>query len=245
MMTTELAAGERLRTVSGENVARMKTDLALTDADSYAPETLRRIRTISGSDAVVLGSYVVVPSRAGGPIRVDLQIQDTGSGATLFRDRVVGTEEALLRVVAQAGSLLRSSLGVPDLSGESAKQVQASLPSSPDAARLYAQGIEKVRVYDAADPGNALVQSALAVAWGQLGYEQKAREAAKKALELASGLSREEHLTIEARYNESVHNYDRAAEIYRSLQEFFPDNPDYALRLAGTQTTAGRPKEAL
>jgi tetratricopeptide (TPR) repeat protein len=257
MLTTELAAGERLRTVSGENVARMKTDLALTDADSYAPETLRRIRTISGSDAVVLGSYVVVPSRAGGQIRVDLQIQDTGSGATLFRDSVVGTEEALLRVVAQAGSLLRSSLGVPDLSGESAKQVQASLPSSPDAARLYAQGIEKLRVYDAvdargalekaaaADPGNALVQSALAVAWGQLGYDQKAREAAKKALELASGLSREEHLTIEARYNESVHNYDRAAEIYRSLQEFFPDNPDYALRLAGTQTTAGRPKEAL
>ncbi len=257
MLTTELAEGERLRTVSGENVARMKTDLALADADSYAPETLRRIRTISGSDAVVLGSYVVVPSRAGRQIRVDLQIQDTGSGATVFRDSVSGTEEALLRVVAQAGSLLRSSLGVPDLSGDSAKRVQASLPSSPDAARLYAQGIEKLRVYDAvdardalekaaaADPANALVQSALAAAWGQLGYDQKAREAAKRARDLASGLSREEHLTIEARYNESVHNYDRAAEIYRSLQEFFPDNPDYALRLAGTQTTAGRPKEAL
>ncbi|HKT48552.1 MAG TPA: tetratricopeptide repeat protein [Candidatus Acidoferrales bacterium] len=257
MLTTELAAGEKLRTVSGENVARMKTDLALADADSYAPETLKKIRTISGSDAVVLGSYVVVPNRGGGQIRVDLQIQDTGSGKTVFRESVSGTQESLLGVVAQAGTLLRKSLGVPELTGDAAKQVQASLPGSPDAARLYAQGLERLRMYDsvaardtlekavAADPSNAMVQSALAVAWGQLGYDEKAREAAKKALDLASGLSRENHLDIEARYNESVRNNDRVVEIYKSLHEFFPDNPDYALRLASAQTTAAKPKEAL
>ena len=38
MVTTELAGGERLRTIAGETVARMKTDLALSDADSYAGE---------------------------------------------------------------------------------------------------------------------------------------------------------------------------------------------------------------
>ena len=40
MLTTELAAGEQLRTVPGENVARMKVDLSLPDADTYGKETL-------------------------------------------------------------------------------------------------------------------------------------------------------------------------------------------------------------
>ena len=44
MLTTELAAGEQLRTIPGENVARMKIELALADADTYAPDTLGRIR---------------------------------------------------------------------------------------------------------------------------------------------------------------------------------------------------------
>jgi TolB-like protein len=60
MLTTELAAGEKLRTIPGENVARMKIDLSLTDADSYAPDTLARIRKHLGSDYVVLGSYLAL-----------------------------------------------------------------------------------------------------------------------------------------------------------------------------------------
>src|SRR5262249_41790700 len=44
---------------------------------------------------------------------------------------------------------------------------------------------------------------------------------------------------------ESIHNYPRAVEIYKSLREVFPDNPDYALGLVTMQTLAGNPKEAL
>ena len=49
MLTTELAAGETMRTIPGENVTRMKIELALADADSYAPDTLARIRQNLGS----------------------------------------------------------------------------------------------------------------------------------------------------------------------------------------------------
>ena len=43
MLTTEVGAGEKLRTIPGENVARMKTNLSLVDADSYGADTLRKI----------------------------------------------------------------------------------------------------------------------------------------------------------------------------------------------------------
>src|SRR5205085_1617456 len=44
MLTTELAAGGQLRIVSGENIARAKSDLLLSDTDSYAADTLLRLR---------------------------------------------------------------------------------------------------------------------------------------------------------------------------------------------------------
>jgi hypothetical protein len=44
MLTTELAAGEQLRTIPGESVAQMKVSLAPPETDSYSKETLARIR---------------------------------------------------------------------------------------------------------------------------------------------------------------------------------------------------------
>ena len=50
MLTTELAAGDKLRTVPGENVARAKADLALPDAESLAAETLSKVHNILGAN---------------------------------------------------------------------------------------------------------------------------------------------------------------------------------------------------
>ena len=55
MLTTELGATQRLRVISGENIARMKADLSLPDADSYTRDSLGRIRGNLGTDMVVLG----------------------------------------------------------------------------------------------------------------------------------------------------------------------------------------------
>ena len=46
MLSTELAAGEQVRTIPGENVARMKFDLSLADADSFGQESLAKIAII-------------------------------------------------------------------------------------------------------------------------------------------------------------------------------------------------------
>src|SRR5262249_45278707 len=209
MLTTELAAGEALSTIPSENVSRMRTDLALTDSGSYAADTLKRFRTISGCDAVVLGSYLVVPDRSGGTIRVNLNIQETSSGETLANVSETGGKDQLLEVVSRAGSKLRDSLGAPAVTPEQATQTRAAQPSSSAAAQLYAEGLDKLRAFDSVaardllekaakvDPSNANIQVARAVAWGQLGYDEKAREAAKLALDLSAKLSREEHLSIE------------------------------------------------
>src|SRR5207248_171303 len=44
---------------------------------------------------------------------------------------------------------------------------------------------------------------------------------------------------------ETLHDNDKAIEIYRTLFEFFPDTPDYGLRLATVQANTGRAPDAL
>jgi hypothetical protein len=74
----------------------------------------------------------------------------------------------------------------------------------------------------AADPNHPLSHSALAQAWSALGYESKAAEEAKRALDPSANLPREQRLAIEGNYREFARDLPAAIEIYRTLSNFFP-----------------------
>ena len=257
MLTTEMAAGEQLRTISGEDVVRTKLDLALTDGDTFGRDTLGRIRGHLGSDLLVLGSYLALGKESGGRIRLDFRLQDTVSGETVAAASESGTEDGLIDLVTRAGAELRQRLGIEPLSASGASVLRASLPSNPEAARLYAEGLARLRVFEAlqarelleravaADPDHAPAHSALAAAWSALGYDNRAQEQAKLAIDRSSDLSREERLSIEGRYREFSRDWMKAIDIYRTLSGFFPDSLDYGLRLAAAQVSAGQSKDAL
>ena len=254
MLTTELGAGEQLRTVAGENVAQMKTNLALPDADSYGRETLAKIRENLNADEVVVGSYVPLEKDQ---IRLDLRLQDAVAGETLASVSAKGREDQIDDLVSRAGAELRQKLGASAISATDAAAVKASLPSSAEAARLYSQGLAKLHARDALaahdllqkslalEPGFALAHSALATAWTTLGYDGKAAAEAKTAFGLSGGLGREDKLAIQAHYLEANHDWEGAIGIYRTLTQFFPDNLEYGLLLALAQNSAGKSKDAL
>ena len=257
MLTTELGAGEKLRTISGENVARAKNDLSLVDTDAFARDTLLRVRQNLGADLVLAGSYADLGRRSGGLVRLDIRIQDAVTGETIASVAEVGTENELFHLIAQAGSELRARVGVGDVSAVDRASVQASYPSTPQAARFYAEGSEKLRFYDAisakallekavaADPKYPLAHSALAKAWAALGYDKRAGDEAKIAFELSGNLSREERLLVEGQYREACKQWSLAIDIYRTVFGFFPDNLEYGLRLAAAQSSGGKPQDAL
>ncbi len=257
MLDAQLSAGQQLRVVSSEDVARMKIDLSLPAADSYGRDTLQKIRTHLGADVVVLGSYLDTGKDTGGKIRVDVRLQDARQGETIAVISQDGSEASLPELVTLSGAGLRQKLGIADVSTAEASQVAASTSASPEATRLYAEGLAKLQAYEAlaardllekaiaADPNYALSHAALAQAWSQLGYDKKAEEEAQKAFDLSANLTREQHLSVEGRYREFAHDFPAAIEIYRTLRNFFPDNLDYGLRLASAQRKAGRPKDSL
>jgi DNA-binding winged helix-turn-helix (wHTH) protein/tetratricopeptide (TPR) repeat protein len=256
-LATELSAGDQLRTVGAENIARMKMELQLPEMDSLGPDSLSRIRKDLGSDLVVAGSYAMLGKESNGQIRLDVRLLDTHTGETLFATSETGSDANLFNLASRAGENLREKLGIRKVTQAEAVEVALVLPSSPEAARLYAEGLAHLRVFNAlgaqssltraiaADPKFALAHSALATAWAQLGYGQNAVNEAKKSVELSSSLPRAERLLVEGRYRELSLEWDKAISIYHALFEFFPDNPDYGLQLAHAQIKAARWREAL
>lgn len=257
MLSTELAAGEQLLIFTGENVSRMKVELALPESASFSKDTLMRIKRSLGTDMVVLGSYADLGAASGGQLRVDLRLQDAATGETLASVVQTGTESNLFQLVASAGAQIRAKVGVAPISEAEGGRVRESMPSSPSVARLYSEGLSKLRVSDnleardlleqvvKADPGYAPGHSALASAYASLGYDARSQSEAKEAFRLATNLAREDRLAIEGSYWASERNWDKAIGLYSSLRSLFPDNLEYGLRLARTQTQAGQGKQAL
>ena len=248
MLTTELGATGQLRTISEENVARMKADLFLPESESLAPETLTKVERVLGTDMVVLGSYLNI----GGQIRVDLRVQDTSSGEIVAMSPAQGSAEKFLELVKQAGESLRQNCGAGQLSADERAAAEALDPASPDAMRFYSEGLARMRGFDflgardllkraiAADPNYPLAHSVLASVWSQLGYDENANEEVKKAFEMSAGLPRKDKLSVEAAYRKQNHEWEKALDLYRSLWTFFPDELDYGLELVDAQVLAGK-----
>lgn len=261
MLRTELRASDELRVVSGDDVARMEMELEMElELEAQPAEDLDRIRRASGADHVVTGSYTLLGERPQRQVRLDLQVQDALRGETLASVAETGAETELFDLVARVGTALRDRLGVarPDATPGLLEELRrAALPSNPEAARLYSEGLEDIRRFEPLaaqerltravelEPGHPLIHSGLAVAWSALGYEDRSRQEIQKALELSEGLPQAERRSIEARYYQALGDWDRAVEIWRSLLVQYPSNLEYGVRLASSQIQSGQAQAAL
>jgi DNA-binding winged helix-turn-helix (wHTH) protein/tetratricopeptide (TPR) repeat protein len=248
MLNTELAAGGRLRMISSEDVARVKREISLTPETTLSKSTLQHLRSNLGADVVVLGSYTLLPSnKSKRRIRLDVRMQDTALGETLREEAFTGDEDHLFDLASRAGVQLREELSPESGPTPAIEGLRASVPSNQLALQLYSEGRARLYAFDfigarkflqratAADPDYPLAHSALSEAWSRLGYTAEAHAEAKQALNHSHALSPEEALLVRGQYQETMSDWDGAADTYQSLFATFPDSVDYGLRLASVQ----------
>jgi tetratricopeptide (TPR) repeat protein len=244
MLTSELASGGKLHAIPAEDVVRWRSDLGTASESARYADLLRLARRNFGADTFVIGSYLVTGACPECRVRVDLGLYDAATGDRLATIIDEGPEQGLLDLTTRLGGKLRAELG--------AGGTPAGPPPwpAPGAAREYAEGLKALRRIDpmaardhlqaavTADPGNALIHSALADAWTSLGYGLRANEESRRAYELSTSLGRLDQLGIEARYRMSAQQWDRAIEIYQSIFRLFPDSLEDGLNLARAQWRA-------
>jgi tetratricopeptide (TPR) repeat protein/class 3 adenylate cyclase/TolB-like protein len=255
-LTSVLQAGEKVVTVPGETVAHMKTDLPLVEQTSYSPGTMTRVHNYLQCDYVIYGSYYDVGKEAGGRVQLNVTMQDTKTGeAVSFMDD--GTELTLPDLASRVGAVLRSKLGLPNISASEASIMQAEMPSTQEASRFYADGLAQLWRFDligaqeslqkaiGADQNFSLAHAELAEVWRRQGYDERAKEEAQKALDLSTHLGREQKLRVEAGFQEVSFEWDEAAESYQALWRVVRERPEYAYRAAEVQIRGGKADAAL
>jgi DNA-binding winged helix-turn-helix (wHTH) protein/Tfp pilus assembly protein PilF len=256
MLTTDLGAGGVLRTYPGDEIARAVSEVK-PSSNGVSQELLDHLRLVLGAEYAVSGAYAVLSEGGQEHVRLDLRIQKTTDGSVIASVWQEGSKDDLFLLVTRTGVELRQDLGAGSVAAGDERNSRDTLPSNLAAERSYVAGLAKLRNSAnseaknlllqavAADPLFPLAHMALADAWHGMGYQANEQAEAKRAWDLASGLSRENQLRIEARYSKTIQDWGKAMQDYRSLATFFPDNLDYVLDLAGTQIAGGKATEAL
>ena len=250
LLNIELSAGQQLKTLPLENVARMRTELSVTPQSAYPAQVLQRIRTNLGIDYAVSGAYLPNQQR----VRLDVALFDVRTGKQIVAISEEGAQDNLSEVARKCAIRIRSQLGVRlDPLGSGAQYASID----PAATESYARGMERLRQSDAmaalphledaakAAPSNPLVHSGLAAALSMLGLDHRAEQEAKLALDSSLGLSRVDQLEIEGRYRQMAHEWPRAIQVYQALFTLLPDDLEYGLLLASAQIHGGKASEAL
>jgi DNA-binding winged helix-turn-helix (wHTH) protein/TolB-like protein len=253
MLAADLGHDGSLRLVSSDDVASMRRDLGLRLDGPLGPQELGQIRRRLGSEWVVTGSYLLLEGQAQ-PLRVDVLLRRTGTGETRIAVSRRGQQKDLFALADSLAGELRQALGKPAAHEAEARD---AMPASPEAQRLYAEGLELLQRRDAlgasgrleaavaADPAFAGGWLALARSYELLGAERRAEDAALQAVQRSSGLPERQRLEAEAAYLRVARRRPEAAgrmrRVYELSHHTFPDG----LALGETQARAGQNREAL
>ncbi len=251
MLTTDLRMHKGVRVPSADDINHTLQQVHWTGTADPGPETLRELGSDLNCDHAVVGAYLVKGNR----IHLDLRVVNLLSGESEQESSFEQPEQALLPMLAAVGDRAASSLGITgDTSGQS-RALTSGL--NPAAYKLYAEGVARNRLYDfkgaindlqqstAADPTFPLAHLELSLAWTARGQEKQAAVEAERAVQLSSQLPREQQLVIQARTESVKHQYADAAETFRALYSFYPDNREYGRLLVQSLSTAGKNDQAV
>ncbi|HUO18940.1 MAG TPA: hypothetical protein VMU44_04150, partial [Steroidobacteraceae bacterium] len=250
MLGAELGVAENLQVVPDELVRDASADLSAPAAGGYSAETLTRLRQRLDADYAISGSYLVAGSADDAPLRVDIALQDTRTGALLASVSNQSQVSGLIALATEAGATLRSKLGAP-VPGQTLGLIANAQPPNLDVARRLGFALDALQHYDAARardelleavaeaPGYAPAYAYLAQAWSALGFRDKALAAAEQAAQKAANLPPEQRLQTEAVVDSAHAEWSKAAAAWRSLARLRPASIEYRLQAIDAQIAAG------
>jgi serine/threonine protein kinase/tetratricopeptide (TPR) repeat protein len=248
MLSTDVGQSSYLRMVSSDRLHQILHDLQISPDSTLDPNTLRRLAEFSSAETVVWGQY----ARFGDQIRIDAKLQDLKHDRTAALKAEAPNEKAVPEAVDRLAEAIRQNLAlspamVKELQTQSFKPSSKSLP----ALRYYNEGVQLLRrgrdleaqkqlqASIQQDPEFALAYSRLAQADANLGYDNQAEEAARKAVDLSENLPPQERYRIVASHARIMKDYPRAIEAYENLAKASPGDTDVQFTLGSLYEETG------
>jgi serine/threonine protein kinase/Tfp pilus assembly protein PilF len=240
MLSTDVGQSSHLRMVSSDRLHQILHDLQISPDSPLDPNTLGRLAEFSSAETVVWGQY----ARFGDQIRIDAKLQDLKHDRTAALKEEAPNEKGIPEAVDRLAEAIRQNLALSpailkELQTQSFKPSSKSLPALRDyneGLQLFRQGkdLEAQKQFEAAtreDPEFALAYARLAQADANLGYDNEAEEASRKAVDLSQNLSPQEKYLIAASHAGIMKDYPKAIESYENLARASPGDTDVQLAL--------------
>jgi len=228
MLTTDLAEGRGLEVISSERV-RSLISRRTKGQGTLPPSEAQDVAKDAEADVFLSGTLLKMGPR----LRLNLRVQETGTGKVLYADKVEGDNaDAVMGMVDQATVGILSKFAP----GEAPAQpnVAASMTSNMDALRAYEEGCSYLgRSYGKAagalrraielDPQFAMAYYRLAQCY-QYSDDAAARQAMARAAQIAEGpsLPRLQKLQIQSFQLDVDGRLEEADELLQSALREFP-----------------------
>jgi DNA-binding winged helix-turn-helix (wHTH) protein/tetratricopeptide (TPR) repeat protein len=251
MLGAELSVADNVQVVPDELVRDASSDLSAPAAGGYSAPTLARLRQRLDADYAISGSYLVSGSADNAPLRVDIALQDTRTGAVVASVTDQAAVSGLIALATQAGATLRAKLGARTPDAQTLGLVANVQPPSLDVARRLGFALDALQHYDPARardelleavaeaPGYAPAYTYLAQAWSALGFHDKALAAAEQAAQKSANLPPEQRLQTEAVIDSAHDEWGKAAAAWRALIRLRPASIEYHLQAIDAQIAGG------
>lgn len=257
LLAQDLAISEQLR-VAYPNALMLRYPDLMAQAQAVEPAAARFTDWASINDDIVLLPILTrnADDTSTSAVKLQVRLLDSHSGALLKEIESSGDLQQLNRLIDSSGGRIRSALGVTPMSESIVCVRAASMPVDTASAQLYAEAIdlqgrgmsdqsrEKLRELTERYPDFVPGWLMRATAQADANLNQQAAITAQAGLAHAVTATRELRLSLEAISDSASGAWSQAIDSYQALVRFFPDQPEYALRLMTAQVYAGRKDDA-
>jgi len=248
MLGSDIGASSQVRMVSPDRMQQVLGDLHITANSQADVATLKRVAEFTSAQTVIFGQFVKI----GNQIRINTTVMDLAhdTRSTLTTD--VPDQNQLLAAVDKLAGELRGKLTadpkvLSDLKAHSLRPSTTSveaLKDFEDGSALEKAGnnikaLEDFRAATNADPNFALAYAKLAATYSNLGQDDLAQSASRKAMQLGETLPAAERYLIEANNAEINNNTQKAIDAYQQLAAANPSDTDVQFALAKLYERSG------
>jgi serine/threonine protein kinase/tetratricopeptide (TPR) repeat protein len=257
LLITDLTQSKYIRVLSEDKLFQILTQLGQENSQTYSADVLRRVAAEGGVNHILQGAY----ARAGDEFRINVTLQEAGSGELIGSESVAGKGEAsIFSMVDELTRRVKANfkLSPQIIASDIDKEARIVTTSSPEAYKYYVEGIqhdvrgeyrqviESMKKAVAIDPEFASAYLAMSWSYGNLVFFAEQKKCAEKALELSERLTDREKYNIQGHYyGESEKTYDKAAEALEKLLALYPDDISGGNMLAIVYLRMGEMEKAI
>jgi len=252
-LSSDIGESAHLRLVSADRLQQVLQDLRVSSQSQLDLSTLKRIAEFTHADTIVSGQY----ERFGEQTQITATVHDLKSDSEISMKTEVANEKDLLGSMEKLAADLREKLAAnPEMLKELQAHSQHVTTKSIPALRAYDEGLQLARAgndtqavtkFEEAttqDPSFALAFSRLAQTYAALGYDDKAEQASRRAVELSDNLPAADRFLIQANHAGILHDTAKAIAAYQELAKVNPDDTDVQFALAKLYEDANNFAEA-